>query len=655
MGKCPITGRGSSSEADAFRVDISDDTVRATKGDIIDMMKPFYWPGKPTDSKHKRVVLRSFVLLAVFFLFAGKACHLLAPVFLGQTVNSLKEGEGEKSLYYLLAMALLFFSGTLCDEMRNLLYSYVQCHGLTTLAETFYSHMYTMDYQWFLSAKGGEVIRCMTRGLESMRDLTRFGVLLMVPTLLEATCVCILFAAYFQDPWLTLTVIIGLILYTAVTIGATNWRNKTRRAEAERDDEMHSISNDGMNNFDTVKYFTNEKYEVDRYTEVVRQHQKCQWRVISSLSLLNISQEILKQSTVGLCLMFAVMAVKQNKMSVGQMVSIQTYLFYLYRPLFLLGTMYAAICRAVAGIQSAANMLKCQPTVVDRPDAIQISLDNGTDESMPMIQFQDVCFTFPEKVGLESKVTLKNINFALPKGKSMAIVGPTGSGKTTLSLLLCRLYDPTSGKILINGTDIADVTQESLRKNIGVVSQNTMLFHASLRENLKYAKLDATDYEIYEALRRASFLDRVMALPEKLDTVVGERGMRLSGGEKQRVSIARCFLKDPPILILDEATSALDSKTEADIQSALFMLFHNRTVITIAHRLSTIVDCDSIMYIEAGEIKEFGSHDDLMEKAGYYKSLWDAQLKATPLMSRSSTGKNERSAQSSQEQPKFNS
>nr|BAN66093.1 ABC transporter family protein [Babesia bovis] len=515
--------------------------------------------------------------------------------------------------------------------------------------------MYTMDYQWFLSAKGGEVIRCMTRGLESMRDLTRFGVLLMVPTLLEATCVCILFAAYFQDPWLTLTVIIGLILYTAVTIGATNWRNKTRRAEAERDDEMHSISNDGMNNFDTVKYFTNEKYEVDRYTEVVRQHQKCQWRVISSLSLLNISQEILKQSTVGLCLMFAVMAVKQNKMSVGQMVSIQTYLFYLYRPLFLLGTMYAAICRAVAGIQSAANMLKCQPTVVDRPDAIQISLDNGTDESMPMIQFQDVCFTFPEKVGLESKVTLKNINFALPKGKSMAIVGPTGSGKNTLSLLLCRLYDPTSGKILINGTDIADVTQESLRKNIGVVSQNTMLFHASLRENLKYAKLDATDYEIYEALRRASFLDRVMALPEKLDTVVGERGMRLSGGEKQRVSIARCFLKDPPILILDEATSALDSKTEADIQSALFMLFHNRTVITIAHRLSTIVDCDSIMYIEAGEIKEFGSHDDLMEKAGYYKSLWDAQLKATPLMSRSSTVKNERSAQSSQEQPKFNS
>ncbi|GFE55173.1 ABC transporter family protein [Babesia ovis] len=648
MGKCPITGRGESSEVDAYRLDMRTDIERATKLDVLRMMRPFYWPGEPRDSSHKKHILRAFVILAVVFLFIGKAALLLAPIFLGMTVNALNNHGGENALYYLMVMAIMFFCGIACDELRNLLYSYVQCHGMTTLAEKFYSHMYTMDYQWFLNARSGEIIRCMTRGLESMRDLTRFGVLLLIPTILESVCVIILFAAYFQDLWLTVTVLVGLILYTTATIWATNWRNKTRRAEAERDDEMHSISNDGMSNFDTVKYFTNEKYEVDRYISVVRQHQKCQWRVISSLSVLNITQELLKQGTIMLCLMFAVMAIRKNYMSVGQLVSIQTYLFYLYRPLFLLGTMYAAICRAMAGIQSVANMLKCRPTIVDRPDAAILSLDAPTEETVPMVEFEDVCFSFPEGSGIDSRVTLSNISFSLPRGRSLAIVGPTGSGKTTLSLLLCRMYDANSGTIRINGTDITEITQESLRRNIGVVSQNTMLFHTTLRDNIRYAKLDATDYEIYEALRRASFLDRVMSLPDKLDTVVGERGMRLSGGEKQRVSIARCFLKDPPILILDEATSALDSKTEAEIQSALFMLFNNRTVITIAHRLSTIVDCDSIMYIESGEVKEFGSHDELIELDGHYKSLWDAQLKATPPeLSRQSSSKNERSSQSS--------
>ncbi|ORM41577.1 Iron-sulfur clusters transporte [Babesia sp. Xinjiang] len=629
MGKCPVTGRGTSSaEGDAFRLEVADDESQATTGDIIRLMKPFYWPGAPTDSLHKRVMLRSFVVFAVVLLFCGKACNLLAPYYLGLTISSLTAGEHSQAMMQLLTMGVLFLSGSACDELRNLLYNYVQCKGLTVLASKMYRHIYTMDYQWFLESKGGEVIRCMTRGLESMRDLTRFGVLLLVPTLLEAFSVSVLFAAYFKDLWMTMTVIIGLIIYTIVTIGTTNWRNKTRRAEAERDDEMHSISNDGISNFDTVKYFTNEEHEVARYATVVRQHQQCQYKVLSSLSALNVSQELLKQITIYLCLLFALMAVRNERMTVGQMVSVQTYLFYLYRPLFLLGTMYATICRAAAGIQSAANMMNCQPTVVDREGAVSLCLDEKEDSSIPMIEFRNVSFSFPSRDLPAPKVTLRDISFKLPRGRSLAIVGPTGSGKTTLSLLLSRLYDASSGEIYVNGQDITSVTQESLRRNIGVVSQNTMLFHSTLRDNIRYAKLDATDEEVYEALRRASFQDRVMTLPDKLDTVVGERGMRLSGGEKQRVSIARCFLKDPPILILDEATSALDSKTEADIQTALRLLFHNRTVITIAHRLSTIVDCDSIMYIENGEIKEFGSHMDLFELGGHYRSLWEAQLRS---------------------------
>ncbi|CDR93756.1 ABC transporter family protein, putative [Babesia bigemina] len=609
MGKCPVTGHGKSMEDDdAFRVNVEEDVKRATAKDVIALMQPFYWPGNPGDSAHKVFMLRLFVILAIVSLFFGKACNLLAPYYMGQVITALGKGDKSLALKDLLLMAILFLGGTTFDETRNLLFSYVQCQGLTTLALKFYSHLHTMDYQWFVETKSGQMIRCMTRGLESMRELTRFGVLLMVPTMLEAVSVCVLFAVYFREVWLVVTLVVGLTLYIVVTILTTNWRNKTRAAEAQRDDEMHNVANDGMNNFETVKYYTNESHEVAQYTSVVRKHQRCQWLVLSSLSMLNMSQEVMKQATIGLCLLFGVLAASSGRMSIGDVVSIQTYLFYLYRPLYMLGTMYAMICRAMAGIQSAANMMQCKPAVVDREDAVTLDLDVTSSSDVPMIEFKDVSFSFPERRGTQPKVVLRNISFSVPKGHSLAIVGPTGTGKTTLSLLLCRLYDRTSGQILVNGMDVTAVTQESLRRNIGVVSQNTAMFHATLRDNIRYAKLDATDEEVYEALRRASFLDRVMAMPDRLDTVVGEKGMRLSGGEKQRVSIARCFLKDPPIIVLDEATSALDSKTESEIQSTLRLLFHNRTVLTIAHRLSTTVDCDCIMYMENGEVKELGSH-----------------------------------------------
>lgn len=623
MGKCPVSGQGASEDEDAYRLEIRKSRPKATIRDVVRLMHPFYWPGTPCDRSHPTLFLRLYVILAVVCLFCGKAMNLLAPYFLGKTINHLSTGEKRKSISNLVVAVVMFFLGTGFDELRNLLYGYVQCKGINTMALQIYQHLHSMNYQWFVESKSGEVIRCMIRGMESMRELTRFGVLLLIPTIIEVIAVCLLFAIYFRLWILTVTVVVGLTLYIILTILLTNWRNKTRRAAVQRDDDMHNISNDGLNNFETVKYYTNEKYEVMRYTTAARQQQKCQWRVLKSLSLLNVCQEVVKQLTIMLCLLFSVFGVLDNHLQVGDVVAIQNYLFYLFRPLFLLGTMYSMICNAIAGIQSVADMMKAVPEVVDKPNAIELHLDENKD--VAMIEFRNVSFSYPNNGDSTSTGMVKNITFKIPKGQSLALVGTTGSGKTTISRLLCRFYDVDEGQIFVNGVDITEVTQESLRRSIGVVSQDTVLFHASIRDNIRYAKLDASDDEIYEALKQARLYDRIMTFPEKLDTVVGERGIRLSGGEKQRVSIARCFLKNPSIIILDEATSALDSKTEAQIQTTLSTLFQNRTVITIAHRLSTILNCTSIMLLEAGSVKEYGSHIELLHLNGQYKSMWEAQ------------------------------
>ncbi|KAK1937374.1 ABC transporter family protein [Babesia divergens] len=625
MARCPITDRGNSAESNPFRVELNLNRPRATFRDILRMMRPFYWPGASTDPVHKKFILRLFVYMAIVLLFCAKAANLLAPHFMGMTVTSLSQGNREDTIKYLIITAAMYMCGTSCDELRNVFYGYVQCTGLTTLALSIYQHLHSLNYQWYVESKSGEVIRCMIRGIESMRDLTRYGVLLLVPTIIESVAVCIVFALYFRMLWLTVTVVMGLCIYIVMTIVVTNWRNATRKAQVQRDNELHNISNDGLNNFETVKYYTNEKYEVKRYTYAARQHELCHWRVLKSLSMLNVSQEVLKQTTMVLCLYFSVLGVVDGRLAVGEVVAIQNYLFQVFRPLYILGTMYSTMCNAIAGIQSVADLMQCRPDVVDKPDASELVLDVDSASKVPMIEFRNVYFAYPSIGASASGGMIRDINIKVPKGHSLAIVGSTGSGKTTIGRLLCRFYDTHRGSILVNGIDITDVTQHSLRRSIGVVSQETVLFHTSIRDNIRYAKLDATDEEVYEALKQASLYDRVMSFPDKLDTIVGERGMRLSGGEKQRVSIARCFLKNPPIIILDEATSSLDSKTEAQIQITLGSLFHNRTVLTIAHRLSTIVHCDAILLLENGIIREYGSHSDLLHLNGLYKSMWEAQ------------------------------
>ncbi|KAK2195258.1 bifunctional ABC transporter type 1 [Babesia duncani] len=630
MSGCPMNnGRGKMPEGQSpYRLVIeSKFKVEATTRDYLQMMRPFYWPGQKDDPRHKVIVLRLLIILCITFLISGKVVNMLYPYFMGQSITYLAKKDRKMAIYNLILFCVFGFLGVLLQQLVNLSYHYVQCSGLKDLSLIIYKHLHTLSYQWFVDSRSGETIRSMTRGLESMRELTQFGLLTLVPCTLEAIAVTLVFFIYFKNYKLGVTLVVALFLYITTTIIITNWRQKTRQAQVQRDNEAHNISNDGLTNFETVKYYTNEKYEVERYTKAVLEHEICYWRVLKSLALINVTQDFLKQSCIVTCLVLTSLAVLDGDYDVGEVTSVLTYLYALYRPLFILGTVYSAILRAIAGIRDAANLLKTKPSVVDSPDAIELTIDSSdTNCETAMVEYENVSFKYNDE-DETARWVLDNVSFKIPRGGSLAIVGSTGSGKTTVSRLLCRFLDVNKGSIKVGGKDITTVTQTSLRKNIGVVAQDTVLFHASLRENIRYAKWDATDDEIYNALKQASLYDRVMRFPQGLDTIVGERGLKLSGGEKQRVSIARCFLKDPPIIILDEATSSLDSKTESQIQDTLFNLFQDRTVITIAHRLSTIVHCDEIILLEQGNIVERGSHQKLLELGGPYSVLWATQLR----------------------------
>ncbi|AFZ79758.1 ABC transporter, ATP-binding protein family member protein [Theileria equi strain WA] len=608
-------------------------------------MRPFYWPNRNTTFNKSYHLLRLLIVLAVVFLCCGKACSLSSPHFIGRAVEALSKKEKGNAIYNLAMFSLAAFMAICCDEMRNLSYRYVQCIGITDLSLRFYSHLHTLSYQWFAENKSGEIVRSMYRGMDSVREFTQFGVILLVPTVVESVSIVILFMAYFKDIWLSVTVFCGLVIYFVITIVVTNWRTRTREAHAKRDNEIHGLATDGINNFETVKYYTNEDFEVRKFVKAVKVHEKLNWKIMNSLSFINVSQEVIKQGTIFLCLFIGSTYILAGTADIGAIITIQTYLFLLFRPLFILGSIYSTVVKAIVGVQDAIVLFKTQPTVVDLPDAKTLDI-HGDEEVPALIEYTNVSFAYntgalkhdkdaheihkrakerPGKCPID--LTLHSISFKLDKFKSVAIVGPTGSGKTTICRLLCRLYDVTSGSIKINGVPVNEYTQKSLRNNIGVVAQDTILFHDTIRNNIRYAKLDATDDEIYASLKKARLYDRVLEFPDKLDTVVGERGVKLSGGEKQRVSIARCFLKDPPIIILDEATSALDSKTESLIQETITTLTSKKTVLTIAHRLSTIVNADNILVIDKGKILQQGKHNELIEKEGPYKELWNAQLK----------------------------
>jgi len=489
----------------------------------------------------------------------------------------------------------------------------------------------------------------MDRGIGACDSLMRYGFLFLLPAVGEMVAVVIVFASYFDYAPLAVTTFAFVFVYALLTILLTLWRKKFRNRVTKSDNDWHDICTDSLINFETVKYFTSEEYEIKRFVKSIGRFQQGSVNVKASLSYLNISQQVLMQACLATCLSLAVVSIRNRidcclsfgcdlgnseccstsehctGLEMGDFIAVLTYTLNLFAPLNYLGSIYNSMVMSLVDLANLSELLVENPDVVDAPGAVDVPPSNR-DGSDVVVEFDDVRFHYPTQPNTKG---LKNLSFKLLKGKTTAVVGTTGEGKTTVSRLLFRFYDVLAGSIRINGEDVRSLKQTSLRGTIGVVPQNACLFNDTLKNNIKYGRHNATDEEITQVIEDAQLKSFIDSLPEGWDTVVGDRGLKLSGGEKQRTAIARCLLKNPPIVVLDEATSALDTLTENSIQEALDRLGNDRTVLVIAHRLGTIKGADNIIVLGDGTVAEEGTHDDLLALGGRYAEMWNMQLNST--------------------------
>ncbi|KAK3758018.1 hypothetical protein RRG08_006599, partial [Elysia crispata] len=475
-----------------------------------------------------------------------------------------------------------------------------------------------LSLRWHLGRKTGEVLRVIDRGTSSINTLLSYIVFQIFPTIADVIIAIAYFITFFNYLF-GIIVFCSMVVYLIVTVIITEWRTKYRRQMNLRDNEANAKAVDSLLNFETVKYYEASDWERQRYRDAILSYQKAEWNSTASLNLLNLVQNMV--NTVGLaagsllCAWAVVHGINNLNLTVGDYVLFGTYLAQLYVPLNWLGTYYRMIQQAFIDMENMFDLLDKDLEVKDAPNAKDIELQGGK------IQFKKVCFHYDP-----SKPILKDLSFTVPPGHTYALVGHTGSGKSTIVRLLFRFYDIQSGSIFIDGQDIKEVTQKSLRQCIGVVPQDTVLFNSDIRYNIRYGKVSASDEEVENAAQAAEIHNRILNFPQKYETVVGERGLKLSGGEKQRVAIARTLLKAPAIVLLDEATSALDTKTERSIQASLAKVCENRTTIIVAHRLSTIIHANQIIVLNEGQIMEMGTHQELLEQNGQYAEMWQSQL-----------------------------
>jgi ATP-binding cassette, subfamily B, heavy metal transporter len=573
---------------------------------------PFLWPRESAG-------LRARVVIALLLLIAAKLITVQVPFFFKAVVDRLSAPESAAlalPLAALLAYGLARLTAAGFGELRDAVFAKVAERAARHVSLKVFEHLFALSLRYHLERRTGELARITERGVEAIRFL--LGVILfnVGPTLLEFTLVIgILLHEY---PWyFALITFLTILIYAIFTFVASEWRIGIRREMNARDNEVSAQTVDSLLNYETVKAFTNERLERDRLDRTLALYQRAAVRSDTSLAALNFGQAAIIAVGVTAIMVLAARGVVAGRLTVGDIVLLNGFLLQLYQPLNFLGVVYRQVKQSLTDLESLMGLLDLKPEIEDRADARPLTLGGAE------VGFKQVSFGYDAR-----RPVLRELSFAIPAGQTLAVVGSSGAGKSTLVRLLFRFYDVDEGAILIDGQDLRDVTQDSLRAALGLVPQDTVLFNDTIRANIAYGRPGASQAEIEAAARAAQIHDFISLLPDGYDTVVGERGLKLSGGEKQRVAIARMVLKDPPILIFDEATSALDSGTERLIQSALRRLSAGRTTLIIAHRLSTVVEADQILVLEDGRVVEQGRHHQLMARGGHYAQMWARQQAA---------------------------
>jgi len=574
---------------------------------------PYLWP-----AEHPWVKRR--VVLAMLALLLSKIVAVATPWFYGWAVNELAGdstapaymlGAGAVGLTLAYGMARLMTNGF--QQLRDAIFARVGQRALRQLALETFTHIHRLSMRYHITRKTGGLSRIIERGVKGVEFLLRFMLFSMGPLILELGLIALILFVTF-DVWYLAVVVVTIWAYVWFTFKVTEWRVRIRKEMNDQDTDANQKAIDSLLNFETVKYFGAEKREAERYDSAMAGYEQAALKTSYSLAFLNFGQAFLITGGLVAVMVLAAIGVQNGQLTVGDFVMVNAYMIQITMPLNFLGTVYREIRQSLVDMSEMFDLLEQPADVTDKPDASEIAVTGGA------LSFKDVHFGYDA-----ARPILKGVSLDVGAGKTVAIVGPSGSGKSTIGRLLFRFYDVNGGGLSIDGQDVRDVTQDSLHAQIGVVPQDTVLFNDTVLYNIAYGRPEASRSEIEAAAKAAKIHDFIMELPEGYQTQVGERGLKLSGGEKQRVGIARTLLKNPPILLLDEATSALDTQTERDIQDSLREMGQGRTVITIAHRLSTIVDADEIVVLEAGVIVEQGTHDELLEHGGRYAAMWARQ------------------------------
>jgi len=575
---------------------------------------PYLWPRDRRDL-HIRVVA------ALVLLVAAKIANVGVPLLYKDVVDALAgidpaAGTASIPLFLLFAYGLARVLALAFGELRDAVFAPVAQFAVRAAGLGTFRHLHALSLRFHLDRKTGGVSRAVERGIKAIEFGLNFVLFSILPTLLEISLVCAVMA-WFYGFWYALATFLTVGTYVAWTVLVTEWRIKFRHRMNETDSEAHTRAIDSLLNFETVKYFGNEDHEGNRFDRSLRAYEEAAVKSRTSLSLLNVGQGAVIALGVTIMMVMAAHGMRAGTMSLGDFVMVNSYLIQLYLPLNFLGFVYSEMKRSLADMEQMFSLDRVVPEIRDAPDAQPLHVAAGE------VVFDNVSFSY----GPDRRI-LDGVSFRVPAGRTLAIVGPSGSGKTTISRLLFRFYDVDGGRVLIDGQDVRAVTQASLRRAIGMVPQDTVLFNDTVYYNIAYGRPDAPRDEVERAARLARIHDFILSQGKGYDAMVGERGLKLSGGEKQRVAIARTILKSPPILVFDEATSALDTQTEREIQASLRDVSANRTTVVIAHRLSTVVDADEIIVLEKGRVVERGRHDALVQQGGLYAAMWERQREA---------------------------